>query len=159
MKLRMKHIGVFAILVMSSLGCSPPSLEINVTTNGTSVNLGKVSRYRVIVRQWCDAYPALAEDVSPASSIDVATAVVPGEDFYVWVQAWEACPDVPNVCPDPILAADDECRCVDTSPRYQKIIAEGCTPWLTLQDGQDSLDVALSQPTAACPPVRNEACP
>lgn len=152
-----KYGSLVSLLAFAS--CNSPSLELNVSATGSGVNLTNVSRYRVLVRQWCDDYPAVAEDVSPSTSIDLATAVIPGEDFYVWVQAWEPCINPPNICPDEVLAADDECRCVDANPKFQKIVAEGCTPWLQLASGQDSLDVSLGKPTTACPPVRNEACP
>ena len=149
-----------ALPLLLLLGCNSPSLELNVSASGSGVNLTDVTRYRVVVRQACDDFPALAQDVSPAASIDVATAVVPGEEFYVWVQAWEACNNPPNICPEAELAADDECRCIpDGNPKVQKIVAEGCTPWLSLNRGSDSLDISLSKPTTACPPVKNDPCP
>jgi len=139
--------------------CAPPKLSVNVDADSTTLDLSKVSRYRIVVRQWCDPSPAVAQDVAPASNFDVSTAVIPGEAFYVWVQAWQACANPPNVCPDDVLAADDECRCVDASPRYQKVIAEGCTPWVTLAEGADTIDITLAAPATGCPPQVNMDCP
>ena len=147
----LKHLTLACISFML-LSCNVPKLNIEVAASDPNIDLTDVTRYRVIIRQLTDTYPALAQDYPAGTTFDIDTAVIPGEEFYVLIQAWKGCENPPNICPDDILAADNECRCVNANPKFQRIVAEGCTPWLSLTKGEDTLSISLSEPSNACPP-------
>lgn len=140
-------------LALAACDASPPMLRLSVAVAPTSPALDTLARLRLVVRRCGEERLAFARDVNPAdASLDAG--VLPGEPFYVWLQGWSTCESGAACVDDADAVSDGECRCESN----QRLVAEGCTPWLRVPSGRQELELVLDGTSTSCPPKAPTSC-
>jgi len=156
----------FLIAVIALFACSPepPTLSVKLELEPSGLTYDDLERLRLITRSCEDERLALASDLSLASRAGEGSRqsfdaeVIPGEAFYVWIQAWRACPT--TQCEPEATAKKGDCICFsDLNPPVQQMVGDACTDWLLLEEGLRNETLTLTSTGASsCPPAKPRDC-
>ena len=151
---------IFA-LGLSAFSCGPnrPTVMVNIVPPRDGSAIDDLTRIRLIVRRCDEERPTFAADIahptapSDETSTEVEAGVPPNTAFYVWLQGWEACPEGSSVVAEEVAQAGD-CVTTGLSPNVQRLVREGCSTWLLLDEGETvPVPLTLGPIAGTCPPT------
>lgn len=158
----MRHLIIVAV-ALAACSPEPPTLAVKLELDN-GLTFDDLSRLRLITRSCTDERLAVASDLSLASRPGEGSResfeaeVVPGEAFYVWLQAWRACTE--RLCVAETSANKGDCICFgELNPPVQQMVGDACTDWTVLQEGTRNIDLTLtSTVNSTCPPPKPRDC-
>ena len=139
--------------IAALLGCSaPPTVSVLVIRGEGTPELSDLTRLRLVVRT-CDEQVAVAQNLPLDDPEKIEAPLIPGTNFYVWLQGFEACnpPCVPEADTNPEMSV---CTCyAGEDPTEQIMTYEACTNWLAADaDIRRTLTLSPRAEPPLCPP-------
>ncbi|MFO0724467.1 MAG: hypothetical protein U1E65_11830 [Myxococcota bacterium] len=148
----MRRLGLsLCFSMLLGCGAADPVVHLQIVPGTGLDTLDKLARVGLEVDVCDDALPFLSSDVPfrQATGPKLTLDLLPGRPFSIWLTGWVECTN-PN---------RPSCQSLPGKmPELETLVAEGCSDWIVIHEGERIVPVTLTSTAGLCP-AKRERCP